>query len=187
MIQTTLARLMSLIMFIAIGLVALSRPSAGWASAVFTMTLAVMLAALVGAFARRGRSRLMFIGFALFGWCHLAISFGPWPWLNGEGLRPPAILTATIRDNVALHRLSGIKQDYTKTVSHWTPDMRHVLYDPYQVSLQPGIGARVVITDSPPDQILHSLGAIVFGFLGAVLSLAVVGRDDRPPDSPSAE
>jgi hypothetical protein len=186
MFQITLARAMAVILFVSIGLVALSRPSPVWASFVFTATLVALLSSLIGILARRGRPRLALAGFALFGWSHLAISFGPWPWLNNQGLRPPEILTNHMTRYVSQRWLSQYLRPNPanlRTVTKWN-DAKLVVAEPSQLSFEAGIGPSVVITDSPAEQILRSLSSIFFGLLGAALSLAAAGRCDRPPGAP---
>jgi hypothetical protein len=183
MFRITIAKSMALILFIAVALVALSRSSPLWASIVFTATLAAVLTATLGTVARRGRSRLAMAGFALFGWCHLAISFGPWPWLNNDGLRPPALLTKRLTEYVhykLLNQESNPNPLNVRTTQTWN-DATLVLNDPSRYSFRSGKGAFVVISDSPSLQIMHCICSILFGFLGAALSLVVAGRCDEAP------
>jgi apolipoprotein N-acyltransferase len=58
-----------------IGLTALSRPSAAWASLLFTLAVALPLASILKALACRSGERLPWIGFALFGLGFLSITF----------------------------------------------------------------------------------------------------------------
>ena len=199
MLQVTIAKLMALVVFMAVGLVALSRPSPEWASFVFSASLTALLTSLLGVIASRGRSRIGAVGFALFGWSHLLMSFGPWPWLNNEGLRPPQLFTKhlarTAKDGVLRKYLAPNPMNL-RTITKWS-DAKLVPHEPSQFSFGAGTGPFVMITDSPSDQILQSLCSVLFGCLGAVLGLVVGsrsgregegdagGRTGRPPDSAS--
>jgi hypothetical protein len=66
-LRFSLARLMAIVLLIGVGLAALHSASVLWASVVFTLTVAVLSTAVLGAMARRGRARMTWAGFALFG------------------------------------------------------------------------------------------------------------------------
>src|SRR3954453_22282438 len=89
-LRFTLAQLMAAVIFIGLGFAALRSASRLGASAVFTLTVAVLSAAILGAMARRGRARMPWAGFALFGWVYLGTTFGPWAAANGV-LAPPYV------------------------------------------------------------------------------------------------
>jgi hypothetical protein len=135
--------------------------------------------------ARRGRSRLTWAGFALFGWVYLGTTFGPWADVNG--VKAPPYVTRWVLDYaVAVAR-------------HWEP--YHIdtgapgeaLFSPFPTW---GIGggmnvgrvtgragaARFV---PPRDafqfrRIGHCLAAIMFGLAGAVCGRFIANDDDRP-------
>jgi hypothetical protein len=66
--QLSLAGLMAVVFFIALGIAALLKATALWASVLFMFTVALMSAAILGAIACRGRTRLTWAGVAIFGW-----------------------------------------------------------------------------------------------------------------------
>src|SRR5262249_4779035 len=70
-LRFTIAQAMALVLLAGIGFAALRSASVLWASAVFTLTVTVLSAALLAAMARRGRARMTWAGFALFGWIYL--------------------------------------------------------------------------------------------------------------------
>ena len=67
---------MDLVLVLGIGLAALKHPSERAASLLFTLILASLLTSVLGAMARRGRERIAWIGFAVFGWTYLLLSLG---------------------------------------------------------------------------------------------------------------
>src|SRR5438105_3388914 len=95
-VRFTLAQSMVIVLFVGFGFAALRSDSVLWASAVFTLTVAVLLAAILGAIARRGRARMTWAGFALFGWVYLGTTFGPWA--DGNGVKAPPYVTKWLFD-----------------------------------------------------------------------------------------
>ena len=90
-LRFTIAQFMAGVIFIGLGFAALRSATLLWASVVFTITVAVLSAAILGAMGRRGRTRMTWAGFAVFGWIYLATAFGPWA--SGNGLAAPPYLT----------------------------------------------------------------------------------------------
>jgi hypothetical protein len=95
--RLTIAQLMILILFVGFGFAALRNANELWASATQTLAISSILAALLFAFARTGKARMTWAGFAVFGWGYFLIdllpdrSFGslgggpiPWPSLMIE-------------------------------------------------------------------------------------------------------
>jgi hypothetical protein len=76
--------LMVVILYVAIGLAALSSPRSSlsdqiWASTIYTVTAFFMTAGTLMAFVRRGRERTVWTGFAVFGWPYLLLlGFQAW-------------------------------------------------------------------------------------------------------------
>jgi hypothetical protein len=95
-LRFTLAQLMAAVIFIGLGFAALRSASLLWVSAVFTLTVTVLLAAILGAMARRGRARMTWAGFALFGWIYFGTTFGPWA--DGNGVKAPPYMTRWVLD-----------------------------------------------------------------------------------------
>jgi hypothetical protein len=86
----TLAQLMAIVLFIGFGFAALRLATVLWASAIFTLTVVILLVAVLGAMARQGRARMTWAGFALFGWVYLGTTFGPWAAVHGVAAPPYA-------------------------------------------------------------------------------------------------
>jgi hypothetical protein len=87
---------MVIVLFVGFGFAALRSGSALWASAVFTLTVAALSAAVLGVMARRGRARMTWAGFALFAWVYFGTTFGPWA--DRNGVTAPPYLTKWLLD-----------------------------------------------------------------------------------------
>jgi len=66
-VRFSLRQLMGFVAFVAVGCGGLIRPSVALASLIFTMTLVVLLVAILGAVGRKGSARVFWIGFAIAG------------------------------------------------------------------------------------------------------------------------
>jgi hypothetical protein len=94
-IRLSLAWLMILVGFTAVGFAALHDPSVLWASAVFTVDVAAVCGALVGGLLLRGRDRARAVGFAVFAGSYLLLVFGLFPTENGVSA-PPVVTRAAL-------------------------------------------------------------------------------------------
>ena len=63
----TLAQLMAIVLSVGFGFAALRNANELWASATYTLAFLMNLVATLGALARKGRARLAWVGFAVFG------------------------------------------------------------------------------------------------------------------------
>jgi hypothetical protein len=72
--RPTIAGLMALVALVAVGLAGFQNPSDLWASALYSLAVGSLTTAVLGAAASQGRARLIWTGFALFGWVYLALS-----------------------------------------------------------------------------------------------------------------
>jgi len=73
----TIASLLLVVLFAAIGFAALRESSDLWESGVFSLTLAVMQISILFAVHRRESRRAFWLGFALLGWVYLGLSLVP--------------------------------------------------------------------------------------------------------------
>ena len=73
----TIAGLLGMVVFLAVGLAALRAATDAWDSGVFGVTLTLLLTSLLLAVHRTERRRAYWIGFALFGWAYLVMSLVP--------------------------------------------------------------------------------------------------------------
>jgi len=184
-LRFSIASLLAAIVFCGISLAALRTPSALWASAVFTAVVGVLSAAILGAIASRGRSRLTRSGLALFGWIYLAIAFGPWPF-NRDGPPPllPVPLLATIQDFIVSYGDSAYFMEDRRNPQDWIADL-HWSGGPVagNVLPPPPFGGYKTISLIHYRQISHTLGAALFGLIGALLGRLVAAAERRDDGS----
>ncbi len=176
-LRFTLAQLMATVFFIGLGFAAIRSASLLWASAVFTLTVAVLSAAILGAMARRGRARMTWAGFALFGWIYLGTTFGPWATVNG--VTAPPYVTRWGLDYWDSKLWSVGRMD--------TGSPGEELFPRFTMKgMGGGMGGGLVPGPlvSPPDafqfrRIGHCLAAIMFGLIGMVLGRLTAAEDGR--------
>jgi hypothetical protein len=172
--------LMGFIVFAAVGLAALRSASALWVSATFTATVTLLSASILGAMAARGRSRMAWAGLAVFGWVYLAVAFGPWP-RNVDG--PPPLLTVPLLDAIQDYVFSDGKTPYlthdfrthndqvTGFRGNWLPAKGNL-------GPAPPAGGFKRVDLVAYRQAGHSLAAILFGLLGALVGRSFVARNE---------
>ena len=89
----SLASLISAVLFIAVACAALRNASKLWASMIFTLTVCLLLGAILGVVFRGGDTRAFCLGFALLGWGYLFLAFSHV--INEDlNLRAPPLLTS---------------------------------------------------------------------------------------------
>jgi hypothetical protein len=151
----TIAQSMATVLFIGLGFAALRNADDFWASATFTLGIAAISAALVGGFARRGKARTAWFGFAVFGLTYFVI-----------GLSPPLNVPNSFYDV-----FTGGQRPTPMLLIDWA--LHRV--QPYLNPVPKGRAGFI-----PYDQVGHSLGAILFGLVGAALGRLVAVKDDIP-------
>ena len=77
-VRFSLATLMSIVAGAALIFAALRSASVFWASATFTLSVAVLLFSLLAVLFRRDAARAFWVGFLWFGGAYLCMVFGPW-------------------------------------------------------------------------------------------------------------
>jgi hypothetical protein len=77
--QFSIAALFGVTVFVALACTALLNASEWWGSATCTLTLVVLLVAVLLSVFRRGPSRAFWVGFAIFGWAYVLLIFWPAP------------------------------------------------------------------------------------------------------------
>jgi hypothetical protein len=80
--RVPLAGLLGLVLVLALGIASLRFATTFWTMAATTVTLACLLAAILGAIYQRGSARAFCVGFALFGWAYLILV--EWSWIGGQ-------------------------------------------------------------------------------------------------------
>jgi hypothetical protein len=91
--RVTILGIMAVVALVATALVALRSTLEIWASAYFSLTLALLCTAIPGMAYRRDVRRAFWTGFAAFGWPYLILCFGPVP---GTSFKPPPLLTTQL-------------------------------------------------------------------------------------------
>jgi hypothetical protein len=146
----TIAQLMTLILLVGFGFAALRNAYQLWASATHTIAIISILAALLFAFANKGKARMTSAGFAIFGSAYFLISL--FPARLGGSLVSVRIPSPSLMIEWGTEYL----QPYIHPSPPLTPEWFHY------------------------EQVSHSLGIILFGLIGAIIGRLVVPRDDRP-------
>jgi hypothetical protein len=76
-IRFTIASLLVVILVLGVGFAALRESSDLWESGLFTLTLGILLISILAAIHRTEKRRAFWLGFAVFGWIYLALTFMP--------------------------------------------------------------------------------------------------------------
>ncbi len=188
-LRVPIAGLMLSLLPVAVGLAALRDPSEMWASALFSLTILALLVSALGIAARRGASRMAFLGFTLFGGTYLILAFGPWAWVNRDGLRPPPLVTRMLLDWMQESQVGPAADWKVISVGMGLPSSGlHFTVSPADLanarspSGSPSIGSMYVPYDvSPYKQIAHSMLALVVGTLGAIAGRIMAPREAESP------
>ena len=167
--RMSIAALMTVVLVLAVGFAALRSGSEGWSLVVFNLTLLLLFAAIPGAIYRRDRDRAGWVGFALFGWGYWILSFGP-------GFRTeirPQLATTPLLDylypQIAPIPPPGAVFD-ENTNKYYANDQsgRFVVWGPD--------------TEPPFRRTGHSLIAVLFGLMGALMARAFAARRAEMPE-----
>ena len=148
--RLTIAKLMTLILLVGFGFAALRNANEYWASATFTLAVISILAALLCAFARKGKARMTSAGFAVFGFAYVLIDV--LPDLGGGNLGVGPVRSPNL--------ITGVGA---------------AVLQPYIHPLAPGVFDQVQFY-----LVSRSLVIILFGLVGAIIARLVAPRDDRP-------
>ena len=150
----SLAQLMAMVLYLGLGFAALRNADRFWASATSTLGIVAISTALVGALVRRGRARPAWIGFAAFGWIYLLISTLPPRASGGLGFgplpRPPDLIEWGLAN-----------------------------LQPYLRPVPSGQMWNSAFVLTPYEQVVHSLGIVIFGSVGGVVGRFLAVRDER--------
>jgi hypothetical protein len=155
----SIASLMFLVLILAVGFAALRSGSELWSIAVFSMTLVALFIAILGAVYRPAPGRAGWLGFVIFGWGYLVLSFGP-------GFR------AEIRPQLV-----------TAPLLEWLRPRIAPIPPPGEYYVQDLSGQLVVRGPDTADAFRrtgHSLSAVLFGLLGALAARAFASRRVPP-------
>ena len=100
-LRCNIAGFLGAILFVAVGLAALREADQLWDSWLFSLTLGLLLLAVLLAARRTGDRRAFWIGFALFGWGYLGLSLIP--------STRPKLITSKILSYLCKSTTSGIR------------------------------------------------------------------------------
>lgn len=90
-LRLTIGQSMAVVAYLAFGFAAIRNANAFWASATFSVAVIMTLGASLGSLPRKGKTRMTWAGFAVFGWAYLLLGLlppraeglfgsGPVPW-----------------------------------------------------------------------------------------------------------
>ena len=154
---------MAFIVLVAVGFAALKNPTEPVASSTFTLTMVMLLLALVGVGFRRGDKQLFWAGFATFGWGTLAFD------LATGALIPPrlfsSLLIAHLTRVMPAPGTSNIQMNVSFTVTTLTGS---------------NTGSNPFAFE-PFFQIGHSMAVLMVALLGTMLVRIFARREDRQP------
>jgi hypothetical protein len=85
--RVSIASLMFVVVLVAVGIAALRNPSYWGTSAIYSVTLALLIFSTAGVIFRKGESRLHWAGMAFFGWSYLIVA------IVSSDLNPPTLIT----------------------------------------------------------------------------------------------
>ena len=169
-LRFSVAGLMAIVLLLALGLAALRANSEFWASAIFTAVVILLSASVVGAIVARGLTQSTSTGMAVFGWIYLVIAFGPWA---KDTIGSPPLLTSALLEYLQDYVVS----DTPYLVAVQQSRTSNAAYSLRGKGPQGGAPAARLIDVTPYWHTGHSLGAFLFGILGAV-----GGRLMAPPN-----
>lgn len=203
----SIAGMMALILIAAIGFAALRGGTVLWASVTFSVVVTMLSAAVLGACAARGPERITWIGFAFFGWVYLGAAFGPQS--NGGTSIPPLLPMAAYElllnakwksissetGNSMLVNKESREEGLLKQTGLYSGDV--VLFQadsmapsvPGSYEIRNGVEAnRFALMPRPAPvtvdalqlrRIVHALGALAFGLVGAAFGRGFAAWYDR--------
>jgi hypothetical protein len=180
----TIASLLGIVLFLAVGLAGLRAATDAWDSGVLGVTLTILLVSVLLFIHRTGIKRAYWLGFSLFGWVYLVM-----------GLVPP--IEARLPTTKALAFLDSKVTGRIVTSIAFSPDGRSIgpWHDSTVRIWDASTGRALTGPNGTSENFLrigHSLLALVLAFLGAHLSryLYASGRPGSAEDpgilSPSA-
>lgn len=187
-----IATLMVLVALAGLGFAALRNANDFWASVAFTCLFASVLLALIGALARKGKARMPWAGYAVFGGGAMLI------WLSTASSAPLAGFGFGIRGGGGIgggrmgggggmRAMPGGGGGGLGGMGGGVRAAVPVLLPTWGLgTLQTRIGppaARTVFDLLAYAQVSHSLGAMLFGLVGAVLCRLVAPKDGPQPDT----
>jgi hypothetical protein len=167
--RISIAGMMAFVLCVGVGFAALRNATRVWAGVMFLLTLGMLCAAIVGAYSRRGRARLPWLGFAVFGWAYAPAALGPWN--EGKDAAAPTFITTALLDEL----MPYASRNYA--------DSRGMTYDgdlDFMVDIATGVKVWSAL---PYRRIGHCVLALACAAAGAVVGTVFAARDGRDGQS----
>jgi hypothetical protein len=186
--RVTIVGTMGVVAVAALGLAAIHSPTRLWANGIFSLTLAVLFGATIAAFARAGRARTTWRGFAFAGWGYLVLSLGPW----FEEATGPYLITTSLID-LAYARTDGrpsriLTADMAGGLN-FIPVASEAFWGDVQLDRVNHVGGNrygfVPSAPYPLYRIGHSLMAVVAGLAGGLFATLLTRQSPTSTDTPS--
>jgi hypothetical protein len=175
--RLTIAGLMTIVVFVAIGMVALRAQTEFWPSCLFTFVVFMLSTSTVYLTVARGLARSRWAGMAIFGWIYFVIGFGPWP---DSTCTPPPLLPLYALMYVQNYIFSDGKTAYISARTLPIPSERlHEMVIPSPSATPPQGVIPPTFDLDRYDQVSQLIGVILFGFLGAVVGRFMAARGAR--------
>jgi hypothetical protein len=146
----------------AVGYLCLRKPTSAWTGLAWVLAVGFLLTAALEAIFRRGRERLFWIGFLVFGWSYMILSFNHWPFEYVEG----HLLTTRVFDEIYLAVHHEPPRSLARAAMGYWDLQGH----------KPGQQEAQVYHDINQIQFRwawHSLAAVVAGLAGGVVAVRV--------------
>lgn len=184
MFRFSLAGLLFLVLWAALGCAALVQGGDAWRQTMVTATVSLLLGATLAAIVWRGTRRIAAAGFALFGWVYLILSFVSVLELRSDLLTEKAVsaLYQVVhgRDNAAsadqVWQSLSYSADGKLLVAGAGGEVR--LFDVATGIPIAGSGRGSVAYDDFADM-AHALWAVLVACLGGILARGLAGLPDR--------
>jgi hypothetical protein len=193
-IRFTIASLLVVVLFAAVGFAALRESNEIWDNGLFTLTLIVLLASTLLGIHRSDARRAFWIGFALFGWIYLGLSLVP----SIESRLITTEVLAYLDSKVPGRPQNFFKLHVTGTISG-TPgnQVQAVAFSPDGNRLATSSLGTVRLWDATTGRLLggwggttenfvrigHSLFALLAGWFGGLLSRRLWRASRSPKES----
>jgi len=193
-IRFTIANLLVVVLFVAVGVAALRESSDIWDSGLFSLTLGILLISILIAVHRTESRRAFWIGYALFGWIYVGLSLVP-------SVEPRLITTRALSyldSKVPGRSLKIARVRHSVSWSYRSPgnEVQDVAFSMDGSRLATSSQGNVWVWDATTGKLLggwrgttdnfvrigHSLFALLVGWFGAQLSryLCPASRSSEP-------
>jgi hypothetical protein len=160
-VRFTIRGVSALVLLLGFGFAALRGATLGWATASILIALLALCSATLGAIVRRGPSRPVWVGFAIFGWAYFLLHFNPWAeWTTGYS---PAHFTTWAIDSLLVSRLA--------------PELE----EGHAIA---GVQSFVILRSGKSGSffcaVFHATASLLFGFFGSALGIVLAERSESP-------